>query len=147
VQIKQASSKLNKMLIMVHRFQSCVRVWLKFSTIEPSFILSTNESFLCLRFHIFYSFVLGPGIKLMELVLAGTIVFRIYWRSLSIVHHLLHIVQTGSGVHPTSYKMGIGSSFPGVKRQGRKADHSPPTSAEVKKMWIYTSTPIYCFMA
>jgi hypothetical protein len=30
----------------------------------------------------------------------------------------------------------------GVKRPGRKVDHSPPTSAEVKKMWIYTSTPI-----
>jgi hypothetical protein len=23
----------------------------------------------------------------------------------------------------------------------------PPTSAEVKKMWIYTSTPLYVFMA
>jgi hypothetical protein len=33
-------------------------------------------------------------------------------------------------------------SFPGVKRPGREADHSPPTSAEVKKMWIYTSTPL-----
>jgi hypothetical protein len=32
---------------------------------------------------------------------------------------LLHIVQTGAGVHPTSYKMGTGGSFPGVKRQGR----------------------------
>jgi hypothetical protein len=53
---------------------------------------------------------------------------------------LLHIVQTVSGVHPTSYKMGTGGSFPGVKRQGRKAAHSPPTSAEVKKMRIYTST-------
>jgi hypothetical protein len=31
---------------------------------------------------------------------------------------------------------------PGVKRQGREAQHSPPASAEVKKMWIYTSTPI-----
>jgi hypothetical protein len=29
----------------------------------------------------------------------------------------------------------------GVERQGREADHSPPTSAEVKKMSIYTSTP------
>jgi hypothetical protein len=28
-------------------------------------------------------------------------------------------------------------------RQGRETDHSPPTSAEVKKMWIYTSTPLY----
>jgi hypothetical protein len=60
---------------------------------------------------------------------------------------LLHIVQTGSGVHPTSYKMGTGGSFPGVKQQGREADHSPPTSAEVKKIWIYTSTPPYVFMA
>jgi hypothetical protein len=51
------------------------------------------------------------------------------------------------GVHPTSYKMGTGSSSPGLKRQGREADHSPPTSAEVKKMWIYTSTPPYVFMA
>jgi hypothetical protein len=30
---------------------------------------------------------------------------------------------------------------PRIKRPGREADHSPPTSAEVKKMWIYTSTP------
>jgi hypothetical protein len=47
---------------------------------------------------------------------------------------LFYVVQTGSGVHTTSYKTGIGGSFPGVKRQGREADHSPPTSAEVKKM-------------
>jgi hypothetical protein len=42
--------------------------------------------------------------------------------------------------------MGTGGSFPGVKRPGREADHSPPTSAEVKKMWIYTPTPPYAFM-
>jgi hypothetical protein len=36
--------------------------------------------------------------------------------------------------------------FPRVKRQGREADHSPPASVEVKKMWIYTSTPPYAFM-
>jgi hypothetical protein len=47
----------------------------------------------------------------------------------------------------TSYIMGTGSSFPGVKRPGREVNHSPPTSAEVKKMWIYTSTPPYAFMA
>jgi hypothetical protein len=28
-----------------------------------------------------------------------------------------------------------------VKRPGREADHSPPTSAEVKKTWVYMSTP------
>jgi hypothetical protein len=41
--------------------------------------------------------------------------------------------------------MGTGISFPGVKPPGREADHSP--SAKVKKMWIYTSTPSYAFMA
>jgi hypothetical protein len=51
------------------------------------------------------------------------------------------------GNHPTSYTMGTGSSFPGVKLPGREVDHSTPTSAEVKKMWIYISTPPYAFMA
>jgi hypothetical protein len=36
---------------------------------------------------------------------------------------------------------------PGVKRKGREADHASPTSAEVKKTWIHTSTPPYAFMA
>jgi hypothetical protein len=57
------------------------------------------------------------------------------------------IVQTGSGVHATSYTMGTRDSFPGVKRPRREADHSPPTNAKVKNMWIYTSTPPYVFMA
>jgi hypothetical protein len=34
-----------------------------------------------------------------------------------------------------------------IKRLGREADHSPPSSAEVKKTWIYTSTPPYAFMS
>jgi hypothetical protein len=69
------------------------------------------------------------------------------WRYVVYEEYHLQIVQTGSGVHPTSYIMGTGGSFPGVKRQGPEADHSTPTSAEVKKMWIYTSTPPYVFMA
>jgi hypothetical protein len=39
------------------------------------------------------------------------------------------------------YPMGTGALSPGVKQQGREADHSPPTSVEVKQTWIYTSTP------
>jgi hypothetical protein len=43
-------------------------------------------------------------------------------------------IQTGSGTHPASYAMGTRGSFPGGKaRPGRDADHSPPSSAEVKK--------------
>jgi hypothetical protein len=33
------------------------------------------------------------------------------------------------------------------KRPGHKAKHSPSTSAEFKKAWVYTSTPPYAFMA
>jgi hypothetical protein len=34
----------------------------------------------------------------------------------------------------------------GVQELGREVDHLPPTSAEVKKMWIYSYTPLYVFM-
>jgi hypothetical protein len=54
---------------------------------------------------------------------------------------LLHRGQTGCGFQPVSYPVGSGGSFPGVKRPGREADHSPPSSAEVKNAWRYTSTP------
>jgi hypothetical protein len=36
---------------------------------------------------------------------------------------------------------------PGALSPEREADHSPPTSAEVVKTWVYTSTPPYVFMA
>jgi hypothetical protein len=49
----------------------------------------------------------------------------------------LHSVQTGSGVHPAPYRMGTGDSFP-----GGKADHSPPSSAEVKNGGALTPLPI-----
>jgi hypothetical protein len=43
---------------------------------------------------------------------------------------------------PNFLSNGYWGFFPlGVKRQGCEADHSPPTSIEAKKMWIYTSTP------
>jgi hypothetical protein len=59
------------------------------------------------------------------------------------IFSLLRVVQTGSGVHPTSQppiQWITGALSPGVKRLGHEADHTPPTSAEVRKMWIYTST-------
>jgi hypothetical protein len=36
---------------------------------------------------------------------------------------------------------------PGLKWQGREADHSLPVSVEVKKIWICTSTPSHAFMS
>jgi hypothetical protein len=50
------------------------------------------------------------------------------------------------GLHPASYPMDGGVLFSGIRRPGRKADHSPPPSAEVKNAWSYTSTHTYVFM-
>jgi hypothetical protein len=40
-----------------------------------------------------------------------------------------------------------GDISPGVKRQGNEANHSPTATAEVKNMWIYTSTPPHAFIS
>jgi hypothetical protein len=55
---------------------------------------------------------------------------------------LHHHIQACSGSHPASYPVGTRGSFP-----GGEADHLPPSSAEVKNAWSYTSTPQYAFMA
>jgi hypothetical protein len=49
---------------------------------------------------------------------------------------LLHVSQIGFRAHPASYTMGSG-----LKREGRQADNSSPTSAEVKKTWILQPLP------
>jgi hypothetical protein len=55
---------------------------------------------------------------------------------------LHHRVQNGSGAHPASYRMHTKGSFTGVKRQEREADHSPPSSAEVKEcVELYLHSP------
>jgi hypothetical protein len=38
---------------------------------------------------------------------------------------------------------GLGALSPGIKWPRREADHSPPTRADVKKAWIYTTTSPY----
>jgi hypothetical protein len=52
-------------------------------------------------------------------------------------------VQTASGAHPASYPMGTGGSFHGGKaRPESDADHSPPSSAEVKnEQELYLLSP------
>jgi hypothetical protein len=62
------------------------------------------------------------------------------------VKNVLFSTPSGSA-HPALYAMCTGSSFLRVKRPGREADHSAITSTEIKKMWIYKSTPTYDFMA
>jgi len=57
------------------------------------------------------------------------------------IFFLYHRVQTGSVAHQSSYPMGTGFFFPGLKRLGREAKVSSPASTEVKKAWSYTSIP------
>jgi hypothetical protein len=53
---------------------------------------------------------------------------------------------TPTAIGPNLLYNGYRGLFPGGKEAGREADHSPQTTAEGKKMWIYTSTPPYAFM-
>jgi hypothetical protein len=56
---------------------------------------------------------------------------------------LHHRVQNVSGTHPASYRMGSRGSFLGGKTAGREADHSPPSSAEIKELVeLYFHSPI-----
>jgi hypothetical protein len=57
----------------------------------------------------------------------------------------LHIVQTGSEAHPTFCQRVSGKYFSGIKWPRYEDDHSPPTSAEVKNMWIHTFATPYVF--
>jgi hypothetical protein len=51
------------------------------------------------------------------------------------------------GLTQTPIQCVPGALSPGVKRPVCEDDHSPQTSAKVKKMWICTSTFPYTFMA
>jgi hypothetical protein len=57
-------------------------------------------------------------------------------------------VVLGSAVVPTQFPLQWvpGALSPGVRRPGREANHSPPTSAEIKETSIYTPTPPYSSM-
>jgi hypothetical protein len=55
----------------------------------------------------------------------------------------LFTTASRTGLRPTQppIQWVPGAPSLGVKRPGRGADHSPPSSAEVKNVWRYISTP------
>jgi hypothetical protein len=61
--------------------------------------------------------------------------WRLFWTNWSLTLREGHRFQNGSAAHATSYTIVSGAVSLGVKRQGREADHSPPSSAEVKE-WV-----------
>jgi len=46
----------------------------------------------------------------------------------------------------TKNKYVLGALYSGIKLPVREADHSPPSIAEVKNSWSYTSSPHCVFM-
>jgi hypothetical protein len=57
-------------------------------------------------------------------------------------------VQTGSGAHPASCTMRTEGPLPGAKaRQGRDADHSPPSVPRSRMSGIYTPLPPIALVA
>jgi len=66
------------------------------------------------------------------------------WREFFSLRHRIQIGTLGSTQHPN--QLGTGDVFPGVKLPGYEADSSPPSSAEVKNTWIYTSSLQYVYV-
>jgi len=50
-------------------------------------------------------------------------------------------VRTVFGAYPASCPMGTWGSITGGNAAGGDADYSPPSIAEVKNAWSYTSSP------
>jgi hypothetical protein len=65
------------------------------------------------------------------------------------VKNFLYYMPSRADLEPTQpfRKSVLGTLSPEVKQLECEADHSPQTSAEIKKMWIYTFTSPYLFMA
>jgi hypothetical protein len=116
-----------------------MRHWDRFSAstpVSPASSHSTNSS------HIYsYSY------RYSDCLLAGRPRGRS--SSPSRVKNILISTTSRSALGPTQLLIQLvsGALSPCVKRPGREDDHSPPASAEVKKIWIYISTPSYAFMA
>jgi hypothetical protein len=115
------------------------------SAVNSSLVISNNLSNL-------FSVAIDTGVMVSIVgIVTGYMAGRPMGRSSSLVRvknfffYMLSRPALGSTQPPIHWVPWALS--PGVKRQGRQADHSPPTSAEFRKILIYASTPRYAFMA
>jgi len=67
--------------------------------------------------------------------------------TLGAVHLVLDLTRPALGSTHPPIQWVPGALSPGVKRLGREADHSPPSSTEIKNAWCCTSIPQYVFIA
>jgi hypothetical protein len=54
-------------------------------------------------------------------------------------------VETRSGAHPGSYRIGTGFLSPRIRHMELKNDHSSQSTAEDRNAWTSTSTPTHAF--
>jgi hypothetical protein len=73
----------------------------------------------------------------VRFILLDLVTFEMFGSSCS----FLHIPVITSGPTQPPIQLVTGALSLGVKRPAREADHLPPSSAEVKNAWNYTSTP------
>jgi hypothetical protein len=52
-------------------------------------------------------------------------------------------IQTDSGSHPASYPISTEALSPSVKGPEHETTNLPPSRAEIKNAWSYTSIPPY----
>jgi hypothetical protein len=69
------------------------------------------------------------------------------WTTKGSSFSIFHVVQIESGANPASYPLGTDGSLLGGKAAGAWSWPLTPRSAQVKKTWIYTSTPPHVFIA
>jgi hypothetical protein len=63
------------------------------------------------------------------------------------IFYLRHRFQAGSGARPVSYPTGNRGCYSGGKTAGYEANHSPPSTAEVKNACSCNSTLPFVFLA
>jgi hypothetical protein len=86
----------------------------------------------------------GSSANVMTRLWAGQLGFNSWQRH----GFLLFSTASGPDLRPTQphIQWGLGVFSLGLKQLGHEADHSPPSSDEVKNVWSYTSAPQYFFM-
>jgi hypothetical protein len=134
-----------------------VDIWLKFKNIMIHLYFVTRIVLLNIRYFIQNFLLANSKIYFNNLVGIAQSVLRLATGWMMGVgvsagagnFSLHHRVQTGIGTHPASYPMGTGGSCPrGEKRAGHEADHSPPSSVEVKEcMELYLHSSLVILFA
>jgi hypothetical protein len=74
------------------------------------------------------------GIFQLQTIAIDSYLSILSMHDLYFIFHMMNFKSFGSEAHPASDPVGTGVLSSGVKRPGREANHSSPSSAEVKNV-------------